>query len=51
LEGYNLVDTVGEKRKEKNNLASVQALSYLDCKKKDLSLLDNFPIVKQVFLK
>lgn len=50
LEGCNLVDTVGEKRKE-NNLASVQALSYLDCKKKDLSLLDNFPIVKQVFLK
>lgn len=51
FEGCNSGDTVGENRREKNNLASVQALSYLDCKNKELSLLDNFPIVKQVFLK
>ncbi|KAL5238145.1 hypothetical protein ACI65C_005555 [Semiaphis heraclei] len=51
FEGCNSGDTVGENRRENNNLASVQALSYLDCKNKELSLLDNFPIVKQVFLK
>lgn len=33
------------------NISSVQALSYLECKKKDLSILNNFPVVKNVFLK
>jgi len=33
------------------NLASVQALSYFDAKKKDLNILDMLPIVKKVFLK
>lgn len=33
------------------NIASVQALSYLDCKKKELTSLENFPIIKSVFLK
>lgn len=33
------------------NLASVQALSYFDTKKKDFNILDMLPIVKKVFLK
>lgn len=33
------------------NLASVQALSFLDTKKKELDILNNLPIVKKVFLK
>lgn len=31
------------------NLASFQALSYLDTKKKELGILNNLPIVKKVF--
>lgn len=33
------------------NLASVQALSYFDTKKKDLDILNKLPIVKKVFFK
>lgn len=33
------------------NISSVQALSYLECKKKDFNMLKNFPVVKKVFLK
>jgi hypothetical protein len=33
------------------NISSVQALSYLECKKKDFDILNNFPVVKKVFFK
>ena len=34
-----------------SNAASVQALTFLNSKKKDLVMLDQFKVVKQVFLK
>lgn len=34
-----------------SNVASVQALSYLDSSSKDLQMLDSFPMVKNIFFK
>jgi hypothetical protein len=33
------------------NLLSLQALTFLNSKKKELNLLDEFPTIKQIFLK
>lgn len=51
FKGNELPNSTGENIIKNTNLASVQALSYLDCKKKDLSILNSFPVVKRVFLK
>ncbi|KAF0707748.1 Dimer Tnp hAT domain-containing protein [Aphis craccivora] len=34
-----------------SNLTSVQALSFLNSKKKELNILDSFPVVKKLFFK
>jgi len=34
-----------------SNLSSVEALSFLNSKVKELNILDSFPVVKQVFIK
>lgn len=48
----NQISLQGSNNTSKNtNLASVQALSYLDTKKKEFEILNNLPIVKKVFLK
>ncbi|KAL4090730.1 hypothetical protein QTP88_025511 [Uroleucon formosanum] len=40
-----------ESESRNSNLANLQALSFLNLKKKDLDILNDFPVIKEVFLK
>jgi len=40
-----------ESESRNSNLANLQALTFLNLKKKDLDILNDFPVIKEVFLK
>jgi len=47
----NDLDTQSESESRNSNLVNLQVLSFLNSKKKDLDILNEFPIIKEVFLK